>query len=609
LNPGYYRDKHLINAKDRKDLAIFHGLKATDDVGVIIETKAPKNKSEMISRANINGKALHEIILYYLRERITKKNTNIKNLIVTNVNEWFIFDGVDFEKLIANNKKLVKEFQDFERDTNTTKFFYTQKAKPFIDLIVQELPYTYFDIKSYLKAASNNSEKDDKKLIALYKLLSPEHLLKKPFANDSNTLDKSFYNELLHITGLEEVFEKGKKGKKVIGRKKEMDAGSLIENAMNILEYDISPNKLYKYGDTNEERKYNAALELSITWINRILFLKLLESQLISYHKGDRSYAFLTYKDINNYDALNKLFFQILAVTPDKRRSNLQEKYKRIPYLNSSLFEPSDVEVNTIRISGLEDDPLISIHDKSVLRDHNGKREEGQLTTLEYIFRFLDSYDFSSEGSEEIQEENKALINASVLGLIFEKINGYKEGSVYTPGFITMYMCKETLQRSVLQKFNDLKGWKCDTISALKDKIEDRHEANEIINNLKICDPAVGSGHFLVSMLNEMIALKSELGILSYRDGSRVKYYQATVEYDELMILEEESATLFEYKVSDQGTPIKELQKVQEMLFHEKERIIEGCLFGVDINPNSVKICRLRLWIELLKNAYYGLPH
>ena len=48
-----------------------------------------------------------------------------------------------------------------------------------------------------------------------------------------------------------------------------------------------------------------------------------------------------------------------------------------------------------------------------------------------------------------------------------------------------------------------------------------------------------------------------------------------------------------------------EKQRVFETLFHEKQTIIENCLFGVDINPNSVKICQLRLWIELLKNAYY----
>jgi adenine-specific DNA-methyltransferase len=47
------------------------------------------------------------------------------------------------------------------------------------------------------------------------------------------------------------------------------------------------------------------------------------------------------------------------------------------------------------------------------------------------------------------------------------------------------------------------------------------------------------------------------------------------------------------------------LQKLQESLFHEKETLIENCPFGVDVNPNSVNICRLRLWIELLKNAYY----
>ncbi|MGB5593310.1 MAG: TaqI-like C-terminal specificity domain-containing protein, partial [Crocosphaera sp.] len=68
---------------------------------------------------------------------------------------------------------------------------------------------------------------------------------------------------------------------------------------------------------------------------------------------------------------------------------------------------------------------------------------------------------------------------------------------------------------------------------------------------------------------------------------------------DELVI-EDDNERLFEYNPKNQ-----ESQRVQETLFHEKQRIIESCLFGVDINPNSVKICRLRLWIELLKNAYY----
>ncbi|MFH1295992.1 MAG: Eco57I restriction-modification methylase domain-containing protein [Bacteroidota bacterium] len=108
---------------------------------------------------------------------------------------------------------------------------------------------------------------------------------------------------------------------------------------------------------------------------------------------------------------------------------------------------------------------------------------------MDYLFNFLDAYDFSGEGAEEIQEENKTLINASVLGLIFEKINGYKDGSFFTPGFITMYMCRETIRRAVVERFNEFKGWQCKEFGELYDKIENRKEANEIINpnSVKIC--------------------------------------------------------------------------------------------------------------------------
>ncbi|MFM6509279.1 MAG: Eco57I restriction-modification methylase domain-containing protein, partial [Dolichospermum sp.] len=148
-------------------------------------------------------------------------------------------------------------------------------------------------------------------------------------------------------------------------------------------------------------------------------------------------------------------------------------------------------------------------------------------------------------------------------------------------------------------KFNDVKGWNCENIDDLYDQIEDKKAANDLINSLKICDPAVGSGHFLVSALNEIIAIKSELKILLDRQGKRLKEYGFEVANDELVVTDEDGL-LFEYNPKNQ-----ESQRVQETLFHEKQTIIESCLFGVDINPNSVKICRLRLWIELLKNAYY----
>jgi hypothetical protein len=168
-------------------------------------------------------------------------------------------------------------------------------------------------------------------------------------------------------------------------------------------------------------------------------------------------------------------------------------------------------------------------------------------------------------------------------------------------------MCRETIRKAVVQKFNETKKWNCNDIEELYDKIEDRKEANDIVNSIKICDPAVGSGHFLVSALNEMIAVKNDLKILQDRDGKRLKEYQVEVVNDELIVTDEEGE-LFEYNPTNSSTGSlirSESQRIQETLFHEKQTIIENCLFGVDINPNSVKICRLRLWIELLKNAYY----
>ncbi|MEQ9659623.1 DNA methyltransferase, partial [Fulvivirga sp.] len=610
LKKTYYEPDHSINTKGRNDLVIHNGKDAKSTVGVIIEAKKPTNKAEMVNKDNLNKKAFHELILYYLRERITQKNLEIKYLVATNINEWFIFDATAFERLFAQNKKLVKQFEEFEggrlADTKTD-FFYKQIAEPFVEQLSSSVDFTHFDLQDYDKPLRNEDKNDDKKLIALFKLLSPEHLLKLPFANDSNSLDKRFYTELLHVIGLAETKDGGKK---VIQRNKqgERNTGSLLENAVIQLDTLDKIHRLEnpaQYGETMEERLFNVGLELAITWVNRILFLKLLEAQLIAYHKGDESYSFLNFKKISNYDDLNSLFFQVLAKKHNERNEDVKDGFSKVPYLNSSLFEPNDLEHNTIFISNLRDEKKLPIHASTVLKDDNGKKRTGELNALEYFFAFLDAYDFGSEGAEDIQEDNKTLINASVLGLIFEKINGYKDGSFFTPGFITMYMCRETIRRSVVQKFRDA-GYQLseslelsESFKELYDKIEDRNEANNIINSLKICDPAVGSGHFLVSALNEMIAIKNDLKILQDRDGKRLKEYVLEVVNDELVITDDDGE-LFEYSINN-----KESQRLQEALFHEKQTIIENCLFGVDINPNSVKICRLRLWIELLKNAYY----
>ncbi|MGF1639015.1 MAG: class I SAM-dependent DNA methyltransferase [Cyclobacteriaceae bacterium] len=619
LKKTYYDPNHFINTKGRNDLVIHNGDKATSSVGVIIETKKPTNKSEMVKPfadddtpqqmiSKLNTKAFQELVLYYLRERITHKNLEVKHLVITNINEWFIFDASTFDRLFAQNKNLVKQFNDFEGGRladSKTDFFYKQIVEPFIAGIESEIEYTYFNLRDYQKPLRNDDKADDNILIALFKLLSPEHLLKLPFTNDSNSLDKRFYSELLHIIGLTETKDGGKK---LIGRSKEenRNTGSILEDAIIQLDSLDKISRLARptqYGKTHQERLFNVALELSITWINRILFLKLLEAQLITYNKGDKTYSFLNLDKIKNYDDLNSLFFQVLARNLEDRNPDVKQLFEKVPYLNSSLFEPTEIEQVTLFISNLRDDKTIPIISSTVLKNDQGKKRTGKLTTLEYLFEFLNAYDFSSEGSEEIQEDNKTLINASVLGLIFEKINGYKDGSFFTPGFITMYMCRETIRKAIIQKFDqEFQDFQIGTIKDIYELIPQkisRKKANEVINNIKLCDPAVGSGHFLVSALNEIIAVKNDIKILEDKEGKSLHRYEIEVINDELIVTDEEGE-LYEYNPSN-----KESQRIQETLFHEKQTIIENCLFGVDINPNSVKICRLRLWIELLKNAYY----
>lgn len=600
----YYKGKNEINTKGTIDLVIHTENNNKSKVGVIIEAKRPSNKAEWISADKANGKALQEAVLYYMRERVEENNIDIKHLVLTNIYEWYIIDAAYFDKLFYQNKKFVKDYQAWstgQKVSADTALFYNDIAKPMIESLEEEIPCTYFDLRAYEKELRNKDTTDDKKLIELQKLLSEFHLLKVPFANDSNKLDKRFYSELLHIIGLTEIKDGGKK---LIGRHKEEERmmGSILEDTIMQLDARDKLDRVKnasQYGNTRDERLFNISLELTITWINRILFLKLLEGQLLSYHKGDKGYLFLNHHIIREFDQLDALFFQVLAKRFEDRNEHVSKIFQRVPYLNSSLFEPTELEHDTLFISNLSDDKTIPIHAQTVLKAQNGAKRSGDLSTLEYLFAFLDAYDFSGEGSEDIQEDNKPLINASVLGLIFEKINGYKDGSFFTPGFITMYMCRETIRRAVVQKFNEKKGWQCETIDQLYDKIEDRKEANALINDIKICDPAVGSGHFLVSALNEMIAIKSDLKVLLDMEGKRLRDYEIEVVNDEL-IVKDIDGELYQYYPHN-----KESQRVQEALFHEKQTIIENCLFGVDINANSVKICRLRLWIELLKNAYY----
>ncbi|GAA8185155.1 class I SAM-dependent DNA methyltransferase [Helicobacter pylori] len=559
--------KYRVKPTKKIDSAI---LNENNKVEVIIEFKALKNPNEFVKGGDLNVKALHESLLYYLTER-KGGNNNLKHLILGTIKELYIIDANEFE-VFNKDKEIQKAFEDcHDKKGNDpcTKAFYDACQKRLNELD-RSLKYHHIPLKK-------------ENLALIYQALSPNFLLKIPKYSDANTLNKDFYEELLYILGLEEKNEKGKI----------LIKPSRTENSLS-----DALKKQYKNLDDEE------VMALLIAWNNRILFLRLLESLLISFKHFEN--PFLTTENFKDFNALNTLFFEVLAKKNSERSLNKEDKIsEKIPYLNSSLFDKTPLELKGHEIKLLNNEPL-EIYPKSVLKKHEEYQKQKDLPLLEYLFEFLRVYDFTTTPKDIKDNQNNSesrLINPSVLGLVFEKLNGYKEGSFYTPSFITSYMCKESITPIVLDKFNQTYNIECEKLKELKNYLQNSYKEGkrkEYLNTLltlRICDPAVGSGHFLVSALNEMVRVAYELGLIAslYR-------HELRLENDEIIIHTPEDK-VFNYTIPhSENDPHHQIQKE---LFNLKKDIIENCLFGVDINPNSCEITKLRLWIELLKYSYY----
>lgn len=587
--------KNFVNTYGRTDLAIYNGPSPESTVGILIESKSLTNKSEMVSKTKYNTKGFQEIIHYYLNERRVHNNIEVQKCIITNGLEWFIIDAIEIEKHFVKNKKFIELYDKWrfgQLASANTDFLYIEVIAPAIDHAIENgIKLARFDLRDALKQ-SKKIEVNKNNLTQLYRFFTPENLLNKEIFTDSNKLNKGFYDELLYLMGLEEV---KLDNTRIIQRLPEnkRQIGSFVENVIDRLQIN----------DVPQEQQFDSAVQLTVVWINRILFLKLLESQLVVFN-GEEKYKFLTKELLPTFDDLYYLFFGVLAKKVNQRSNEMKEKFPHVPYLNSSLFEETELELSHygISIDRLREQQ-IEFYSKTALKDNNSKRKIGKVEFLTYLFDFLDAYDFSSSIKHDIKNKSN-LINAAVLGLIFEKINGYNEGSYYTPGRITMYMSKNVIRKAVVAKINEAKGWNCKNIYEVKfyiRSLEDAKEISSIIDTIKICDPAVGSGHFLVSVLNELISIKSELNVLLDTQGHSMNDIRCTVVNDELVI-QDFNGDNFIY---NRGNPNSE--RIQKAIFHEKRKLIENCLFGVDINPNSANICRLRLWIELLKHSYYYL--
>ncbi|EIB1922911.1 Eco57I restriction-modification methylase domain-containing protein [Campylobacter coli] len=560
-------------------------LKKDKQIQVIVEAKLPHSK-EFFSQSKPNCKALHECILYYLRER-KALNSSLKHIIITDFYRFYIFKADLFEELFNKNKYFKEAFENFESKNSlfkgNTDEFYKEcekllSSEKYLDSITRKdlfdepsLKGVFIDLKPILEQEKPSFSK----LKPLFKIFHKDFLLSEFNPNDANSLNNAFYKELLYILGL---YESKQNSKLIIAKSEESkEEQGTFYTAIN--------SKL-------KEENFETILKLLILWLNRILFLKLIESNLVRFN-DDKNLKFLNFKKIPDFDKLSELFFEVLAKEKSTRKKS---EFAYLPYLNSSLFEKQSIE-NTLEISSLSNDLKLFYYKNTVLKDDKCKAKKGQVGLLEYLFEFLDSFDFGSDDEQSEILSQKELISSSVLGNVFEKLNGYKEGSFYTPSFITSYMCKESITKVVLDKFNAQFDLDAKDISELRKSLrkEDKKAQKELLNSIKICDPAVGSGHFLVSALNVMLSIYDELNLFD-------EEFYLEVQNDEILIAGRKGEFI-EYKRP--STPKDKAHLIQQELFHTKKDIIENNLFGVDINPNSCEITKLRLWIELLKHSFY----
>ena len=450
----YQENKYSINTDQYIDSTI----KTNGDLNVIIETKKLKNKGEMLDENNINKKALWELTYYFLEStRDTseqkvkmRKRVELRRLISTDGLNWFIFNANDLQRFcdgyLENIYYKYKNNQlTYAKDNSK---FYEEIKEYFEKININEkLDYLYFNVQNII------SKKRFEKY--LYKIFNKTFLLKEKYTGTvrSNTLNEKFYQELLYIMGLKEVKESAKSNKNII----------VIDHTIkNSFAYQLY-NKFKDDKDRSEEESIDKTFELIIIWLDRLLFIKLFEGQLILFNGDAPEYKILSNDKIKSFDDLQNLFFNVLG----RRERDVNEFYNlfsEIPYLNSALFERQEVESNDVNINELRN-LQIKLKNNSVL----GKKGNNEEELLKYVIDFFNCYIFGAESDEDgIYHEKDDIIDASVLGLIFEKINGYKDGSFYTPSPITEFMSKDIIKKTIIEKINKELEWDCKDIDDIR---------------------------------------------------------------------------------------------------------------------------------------------
>ena len=210
----------------------------------------------------------------------------------------------------------------------------------------------------------------------------------------------------------------------------------------------------------------------------------------------------------------------------------------------------------------------------------------------------LPSFDSVVEkiNSFALRQDLRIRIISESLGQIMQDV----EEKMEIPFFLTSYLCRETVKSLTLRKFNRVLGCECVDFLSLSHKIGDNiAEANRVFSEIRICDPFARTGKFITAMLNELIAAKSQLGLLVDTNGNPLYKYKFVTasEGEGLLVLDKKDL----HPVQLDGSA-PESCHIQHALFNEKVALVRQCLFGVCVDPVSLLTCKIRLWLDMISH-------
>ena len=277
---------------------------------------------------------------------------------------------------------------------------------------------------------------------------------------------------------------------------------------------------------------------------------------------------------------LEPLFYEALRL--ERPKDYYDQFERRIPFLNGGLFDP-------INDYDWQDTDIEIPND---IFSNNELTKEGD--TGSGILNVFDRYNFTVKEDEPLEKE--VAVDPEMLGKVFENLLDIKDrkskGTYYTPREIVHYMCQESLinalhanldgiiaiddlevlikhgdafvehEETRIEKIANRKAKNADYKGIYKRRLPASiEEYAELIDDelasMRVCDPAVGSGAFVVGMMNEIVRVRRTLA--SYTDRNK-----------------------------------------EDASYRFKRHTIQHCLYGVDIDPGAVEIAKLRLWLSLV---------